>query len=85
MTAAALPRSISVKELSAGASVMPLFSPHNPGRGLRDPPLTSPCMLSERVCRVALCINIDHQNPAASFRHKPGQMHSKRRLADAAF
>ena len=41
-------------------------------------------MLPERVCRVALRINIDHQNPAASFRHKPGQMHSKRRLADAA-
>jgi len=38
----------------------------------------------ERVRGVALRINIDHQNPAASFRHEPGQMHSKRRLADAA-
>ena len=41
-------------------------------------------MLLERVCRVALRINIDHQNPAASFRHEPGQMNSEGRLADAA-
>jgi hypothetical protein len=38
----------------------------------------------ERVGRVALCIDIDHQNPAASFRHEPGQMNSEGRLADAA-
>ena len=41
-------------------------------------------MMLERVCPIALRINIDHQNPAASFRHEPGQMHSEGRLPDTA-
>jgi len=62
-----------------------VFASDNPGRQLEEIGRRGrPCMLLERVCRVALRINIDHQNPAASFRHEPGQMHSKRRLADAA-
>jgi hypothetical protein len=62
-----------------------VFGSYNSGRRLEEIGRRGrPCMLPERVCRVALRINIDHQNPAASFRHKPSQMHSKRRLADAA-
>jgi hypothetical protein len=29
-------------------------------------------MMLERVRRIALRINIYHQNPVASFRHEPG-------------
>lgn len=62
-----------------------VFASDNPGRRLEEIGRGGRHrMLLERVCRVALRINIDHQNPAASFRHEPGQMHSKRRLADAA-
>ncbi|GCC43370.1 hypothetical protein chiPu_0027399 [Chiloscyllium punctatum] len=62
-----------------------VFASDKPSRGLEEIGRRGrPCMLLERICRVALRINIDHQNPAASFRHEPGQMHCKRRLADAA-
>ena len=41
-------------------------------------------MMLERVRRIALRINIDHENPGTSFRHEPSQMHSEGRLSDTA-
>src|SRR3954451_8878604 len=38
----------------------------------------------QRIRRIALRINVNHENAEIRFRHEPGQMHSKRRLADPA-